>query len=58
MKNKEQKIQKAIEIVYSSLKSHLPYTRGKLDTKNESHIFHKRCVREYAEVIKILSELL
>ena len=60
--NKQEKIAKAIQLTYSSLESHLDWTHGKIGKAHkktgESNAFHKKCVREYAEVIKILSELL
>lgn len=57
---KEKKIIRALRLVWDSLDSHLD------DTANRrlkggivgSRQFHKKCVREYAEIIKILSELL
>lgn len=49
-----QKIDRAIKLVYDSLYSHTGFTHRK--TKEGSH-FHQKCVSEYAEVIKILSEL-
>ena len=57
---KEKKIIKAIRIVWDSLDTHLDATADKrlkggiIGNRN----FHKKCVREYSEVIKILSELL
>lgn len=57
---KQKKIIKAIRIVWDSLESHLDSSADKrlkggiIGTRN----FHKKCVQEYAEVIKILSELL
>ena len=51
---KEKKIERAIKLVYDSLESHLKYTHIKT---SEGILFHKKCVAEYAEIIKILSEL-
>ncbi len=51
---REKKIDKAIRLVYDSLQSHLRYTYIKT---SEGPEFHKICVREYADIIKILSEL-
>lgn len=50
-------IEKAIRIVWASLDTHLPATRGKIIKDVGGHAFHKKCVKEYADVIKILSEL-
>lgn len=56
---KAQKIERAIRLVWSSLSSHLKYTHHKDACKKdwEGHEWHQACIREYAEVIKILSEL-
>ena len=57
---KEKKIAKAIEIIYDSLQSHLPDTYNKRLKGGMigTRAFHKKCVREYATVIKILADLL
>jgi hypothetical protein len=47
-------VDEAIEIVWGSLYSHLGYTHQK-HHDNPAH--HKRCVKEYSKLIKILSEL-
>ena len=52
---KEKKIEKALRLTWDSLQSHLKYTRIKT---TEGIGFHKKCVKEYAETLKILSELL
>jgi len=52
---KEKKIERAIRLVWDSLESHLKYTQIKT---SEGANFHKECVRDYSELIKILSELL
>lgn len=60
MKRKRaKKVVKAIEMVWSSLDSHLYFTykRNKKARNNEGTKFHQKCVREYAELIKLLSEL-
>jgi hypothetical protein len=51
------RIGKAIEIVYRSLESHAinPYFKKVINIKDLK--FHQDCVKEYAELIKILSEL-
>lgn len=53
------KVEQAIRLAYGSLETHLRYTHGKLVThdRNETHAFHKRCVTEYATLIKLLTEL-
>lgn len=62
MSHKEKKtmkaklIEQAIELTYDSLKSHLPYTYGKLP-KGESHKFHKKATKEYAQIILNLTKL-
>lgn len=62
---REQRIKRCIELAYDSLQSHLPHTypHGKKHRKamrmnSETHAFHKKCVREYAEIINHLSKLL
>jgi len=57
-KLREKKIERAIELIYDSLESHLPYTYGNIKEVKGTKKFHKKCIREYAEIIKILSELL
>ena len=54
-KQRAEEIERAIELAYDSLRSHLGYTHQK--AKDGSMEFHKRCVREYAEIIHILSKL-
>lgn len=51
---KERKIERAIRLTYDSLQSHLRYTYIKT---SEGERFHKNCVKEYSEIIKVLSEL-
>jgi len=52
--SREKKIERAIKLTYDSLQSHLKYTHIKT---SEGIVFHKKCIVEYAEIIKILSEL-
>lgn len=52
--SKEKKIERIIELAYDSLKSHFPYTRIKT---TEGKDFHKKAIQEYAEIIKLTSEL-
>jgi len=60
---KAQKIERAIRITYDSLQSHLDGTHTATSTSKKyiqeigSLDFHKKCVKEYADVIQILSEL-
>ena len=49
-----QKIEEAIRLVWDSLQSHLEWTH-KHSTDGEK--FHKQTVKEYAILIKLLSEL-
>lgn len=60
-KKREESIERAIRLVWDSLESHLKPTYLKLESldkeRGETHTFHKKCVTEYAEVIKLLSEL-
>ena len=51
---REKKIERIIRLAWSSLESHLKYTRMKT---SEGEKFHKDCVNEYAEIIKLTSEL-
>jgi hypothetical protein len=51
------KIEEIIKIVYDSLDSHLPYTHQSDDGVKASKKFHKKCVEEYARIIKLLSEI-
>jgi hypothetical protein len=51
---REERIERAIKLTWSSLRSHLEWTHKK---SPEGHRFHKACVQEYAETIKILSSL-
>jgi len=48
------KIERLIRMIWSSLESHLQYTHKK---SWEGRRFHKKCVKEYSEITKILSEL-
>lgn len=60
---KAKKIAKAIRMIYDSLESHLDWTHPTkkemriMKSRDETPEFHKKCVREYAELIMILSEL-
>jgi hypothetical protein len=50
-------IEQLIRNEWDSLESHLPYMYGKVP-KPETNKFHKQCVKDYSEQIKLLSELL
>ena len=52
-----QEIEKAIRTVWDSLESHLMYTHSGKLPPHETREFHKKCIKEYAEVISILSQL-
>ncbi len=53
------KIDESIRLVWDSLESHLQYTHGEeeLMLRDETHNFHKKCVRQYATILKNLTEL-
>lgn len=58
--DREKKIERCIRLVWESLESHLIYTYqpeyiGRAKAFTPKH--HKQCVHDYAEVIKLLSEL-
>lgn len=61
--DKAQKIERAIRIVWESLDSHLAGTHTLSSTQKKyidevgSNRFHQKCIQEYSEVIKTLSEL-
>lgn len=51
-------VEKAIRLVWESLESHLTLTHAKIDAKTDgTHAFQKKCVKEYAELIKIIADL-
>ena len=51
---KEKKIERLIRLTWSSLESHLEFTHKH---SYEGTTFHKKCCKEYGEMIKLLSEL-
>lgn len=59
LQKKARRVEKAIKLTWSSLKSHLPWARTKQKgmPKKESPRFHKKCVVEYANTIRHLSKL-
>lgn len=50
-------IQRIIFLVWDSLDSHLPYTYESDEGVKASPAFHKKCVKEYAEIIKLLTSI-
>lgn len=58
MKRKVKKFQKAVELTFDSLKSHISWTeKGKRDKSVGSVKFHKSTICEYAEILKTLCKL-
>lgn len=59
---KEKLIEEGIKLTYDSLESHLKWTYGEISEERkkdgETNNFHKKCVKEYARIITIFSELL
>jgi len=53
--NKEKHIEALIRLTYDSLQSHLKYTHI---STSEGKDFHKKCVKDYALMINLLSDLL
>lgn len=51
------RVAKAIRLAYASLRSHLPYTFSGEMIRDEDYAFHKKCTREYAELIRLLTLL-
>lgn len=56
-KLRARKIDRAIRLAISSLKSHLYYTHDGELARGEDYDFHKKCVKEYCELIKLLGDL-
>lgn len=48
------KVDEALRLVWSSLESHLDLTSKK---SYEGKTFHKRCVKGYARIVSLLSDL-
>lgn len=57
MKKRTKRINKAIALTWDSLQSHLPYTHGKPKKVQGDCDFHKKAIKEYAEIIHILARL-
>lgn len=54
------RVDEIIMIAFDSLKSHLPYThhvRKNELVRKETKQFHKKCVKEYAKIIQLATEL-
>ena len=55
------KVEKLIRLTFWSLKSHLPYTYGKLTKEmretGENKKFQRKCIKRYARTIRLLSRL-
>ena len=54
------KVDDIIRIAFDSLKTHLPYTHHVKKTDmayKETVFFHRKCVKEYAKIIQLASEL-
>lgn len=55
---RDKKIDRAIRLSWSSLESHLQAIAGPSTSQRaEGYKFHKECVKEYAELITLLSDL-
>ena len=52
--NRARYIERAMRLSWDSLQSHLRWTH---QHSSEGTAFHKRCVKDYAETIAILSQL-
>lgn len=52
--DRAKKIDTLIRMVWSSLESHLEWTHTDCE---EGKDFHKKCIKEYSEIVKLLSEL-
>jgi len=58
MKRKRSKIvRNTIREIWASLDSHLPACHAKGLKKPEGNKFHKKCVKEYARLIVLLTKL-
>jgi len=51
------KIARLIRMVFQSLDSHLPWTYGKEVKDTGNRAFHKKCVREYSQIIRDIADL-
>lgn len=53
-KSRAKDVERAIRLTWESLESHLRYTHIRT---TEGEEFHQKCVKDYAELIKLLSNL-
>jgi hypothetical protein len=53
-KKRAKEVEQAMRLAWASLESHLRYTHEKCP---EGNTFHKKCVKEYVQILKNLSEL-
>lgn len=53
-KERAKMIERGIRLAWGSLESHLRYTHEKHEG---GELFHKKCVKEYVEIISILTKL-
>jgi hypothetical protein len=56
-RNNDKIIEKIIKLTWSSLDSHLEWTYAKELGKGETNTFHRRCVRDYAETMYLVTQL-
>jgi hypothetical protein len=47
-------IEQIIRLVWDSLESHLPYTHTK---HHDGYAFHVQCVKEYVEILRLVTKL-
>lgn len=52
--SRAKKIDRLMRLTWSSLETHLKYTHV---SSSEGKAFHRRCVKDYAETMKLISEL-
>lgn len=55
---REKAIKRGLELAWESLDSHLPYLYKPYKPSIEGKNWHKRCVKDYCELIYILGKLL
>lgn len=53
-KDRSELLDKIIRMIWESMESHLPFTYEKTAEGEE---FHKQCVKDYAELILMLTKL-
>lgn len=53
-----QRVEKAMREVWASLESHLPYASARWpSTKPDNVAFHRKTVKRYAKLLKVISDL-